>query len=242
MRSYVARPTVAILGVVFCACGEKREESPRVDRSPTVTAAAADCTDSIETRALACSGGTARRVGNTLFVRLGTGAETRFVDNASAEDDEGYRYVGRVASNRFHIVERNGNESEPTYHLVNAATGVFVITEEIPRFSPDAQRFAIGGSHWDNCAEANGGKLEVWRITDSVPVIEWRTVTQACGRSVPAGWGAVDLRWRSPDTLAFMREDFAPRDTSVVSSGAQRRRRPMLLVGTGARWAIVAPR
>ena len=240
MRSHIARRTVAVLSVVLGACGGNREKSPRVERSPTATAA--DCTDSVETRALACSGGTARRVGNTLFVRLGTGAETRFVDNASAEDDEGYRYVGFVASNRFHIVERNGHESEPTYHLVNAATGAFVITEEVPRFSPDAQRFAIGGSHWDNCAEANGGKLEIWRMTDSVPVIEWRTVTQACGRSVPVGWGAVDLRWRSPDTLAFMREDFAPRDTSVASSQVQRRRRPMLLIHTGAQWAIVAPR
>jgi len=175
-------------------------------------------------------------------VRLGTGAETRFVDKASAEDDEGYRYVGRVASNRFHIVERNGNESEPTYHLVNAATGVFVITEEIPRFSPDAQRFAIGGSHWDNCAEANGGKLEVWRMTDSIPVIESRSVTQACGPQSGNGWGALELHWRSADTLACMREDFAPRDTSVASSQVQRRRRPMLLIHTGAQWAIVAPR
>ena len=76
-------------------------------------------------------------------------------------------------------------------------------------------------------------------MTDSVPVVEWRIVTQACGRSWPEGWGAVDLRWRSPDTLAFTREDFAPRDTSVASSEVQRRRRPMLLVHTGAQWEIV---
>lgn len=168
---------VAVLWAL-CACGGNRQKSPRVERSPAVTATIADCADSVETRALACSGGTARRVGNTLFVRLGTGAETRFVDKASAEDEVGYRYMGRVASNRFHIVERNGDESEPTYHLVNAASG----------------------------------------------------------------WGALELQWRSVDTLAFLREEFAAIDTSVSRDGPARRiRRPMMAVHAGNEWRIVAP-
>src|SRR5262249_8447113 len=161
----------------------------------------------------------------TLFVRFEKAAEARFVNSQSGEDGGGYRYVGRVVSNRFHIIERNGHESEPTYDLVNASTGAFVTTEEIPRFSPDALRFAIGVSHWDNWAEANGGKLEVWRMTDSVPVIEWRSVTQACGPHAAKGWGALELHWRSPDTLAFVREEFASHDEP-----GRRLRRPMMAV------------
>ena len=159
MRSHIARRTVAVLSVVLGACGGNREKSPRVERSPTATAA--DCTDSVETRALACSGGTARRVGNTLFVRLGTGTETRFVDNASAEDNRGYDYRGRIASNRFHLIQSYGNEQYPHYHVLNGSTGKSVVTDDVPLFSPDARRFAIGGYFWDNCSEANG---QTWKF------------------------------------------------------------------------------
>lgn len=194
--------------------------------------------DSDETRAIACSGQTARRTGHTLFVRLESGREMAFVDDTGGEAPGGFHYAGRIALGAFQLIESWGHESYPQWIVLSARTGRSVIASDVPLLSPDSRRYATGGPAWENCAEGGGATLDVWRLMDTLPLLEWRVVTQDCKN--PLYWGASNLRWRSPDTLEFTRND-----KLVVHAGgnppdsAEYLTRPALAVRDDHGWRIV---
>jgi hypothetical protein len=203
--------------------------------------------DSVEARALLCSGQTGRRVGDTLIVRLESGGEMRFVEDTKSEAPGGFRYAGRIGRAPFHVIESSGHETYPTWILLNTR-GQRIVAADSPIVSPDTTRFATGGTGWDNCSEANGASLDVWRLTDSLPVREWRVETQTCktrpGRSIGAdaagGWGATNLHWRASDTLEFLRNDVVVKDTMPNAlNPVEYRTRPMLAVHDRKGWRIL---
>jgi len=198
------------------------------------------CVDSIEKRALSCSGAAARRVGDTLFVRLDNGREKSYVEDNTSEAPGGYQYEGRVRRPVItHIVESNGHETSPEYIFLNPRTGREVVAADRPVFSRDSTRFVTASDSWDNCTELDP-RLEVWRMTDSVPVREWQLHPWNC--KTQSGWGPTAPRWRGPDTLAFTRNDMT---AHYVPGGSypsiEYRKRPMLAVRNGRAWRIVTP-
>jgi hypothetical protein len=141
-------------------------------------------------------------------------------------------YAGEVGSVPFQVIERYGGETYPTFQLLNGRTGTDEgIGTDLPLFAPDSTHFVVDAPGWDNCAEGDGASLAVWRLTDSVPIREWGVYPWTCRGT---GWGATDLRWRSTDTLEFVRN-------GVTQHGPTGTRQPMLVIHDAAGWRIVIP-
>jgi len=187
------------------------------------------CRDSVESRAIACANGVARRAGHTLVLRLRSGREARFIDDTAREADGGYYFNGRLGRSRFLLVESWGHETYPTWSVVNDSTGRRVDGLYEPVVSPDALRFAGTAEGWDNCTEGDGPGLEIWRLTDSVPVRELRWRPWDCSHF--AGWGPTAARWRGADTVAF-----------IVRHARSATTRTGVVVRSGVSWRVSAPR
>ena len=213
------------LGAVVVA-GAVSIASCRHDERPPVAASASDavCIDSLEARAIACSGGTARRDGITLRVRLTGGSDTTFVDDTAGEAPGGFYYNGRIGRAAFHLIQGYGHETYPSWLVMSPRTGRRILALDLPVVSPDTARFATATPAWDNCSEANGTSFDIWRFTDTLPVLESRVVTQDC--KTRGAWGALSLHWRTADTLEFVRVDTTAE------------RRPMLAVHEGGGWKM----
>lgn len=203
-----------------------RDSAARVAASSAVVAAAATarrlpqiCTDTTEAAALRCANGRVARHGDTLAISLLEGFTVTRVDARGDGDREGlveYRYMGRLRGANggpsFHLLEALGFESGGV-QLVNARTGDSVRVSGFPVPSPDGVRFATAPLGRDDCESEND--LELWRLADDKPVREWSLVLDDC---TGVGGYAVELSWRSPDTLSLLRER-----TSVDGSHGTRR-------------------
>jgi hypothetical protein len=200
------------------------------------------CTDAVEAKAFECSGGMARRNGDTLFVRSAAGTEETFLNDNKTEAPGGYRYKGRIGRRGYHVIEQSGFESYPAYDLVSPVTGRRVTLNEPPVLSPDSARVvsAIQDDDWTNCGVERGEpELRVWRLDDSIPVVELTLTPFDCRQNT--GWGPTRPRWRSPDTVDFQRNDAEFRDSAGYVVRSQRAR-PILAVFDGRSWRIVDPR
>lgn len=164
------------------------------------------CYDSVESLAIACSGGVARRVGDTLFIRLDDGRDKLFVTGHDGEAPGGYQYYGHLTRQRLQVVESNGHETYPEKLYLDTRSGQTETIGEELFMSPDSSRVLAMAIDWNNCAEGGGGYLSIWKITDALPDLEWHLQTFDCGKN--AGWGARDVSWRGSDTVVFQRSDF----------------------------------
>ena len=79
---------------------------------------------------------------------------------------------------------------------MNARTGGTISADHDVVVSPDSLRFATAANHWFNCAEQDHPSLDVWRLTDTLPVREWRLDPFNCRTN--AGWGPTNPHWRGP--------------------------------------------
>src|SRR4051812_44327366 len=92
---------VALAAVApMSGCETKSRASTVQTDSSHVRRATGFCTDSTESRALNCSGHTARRAGDTLVIHLASNRDTALV-NVVGETDEIYQYVGRIGRAGF---------------------------------------------------------------------------------------------------------------------------------------------
>ena len=200
--------------LLLAACGQGvKDEARAVPDSANVQQTALtvgpytdSCQDPVEVRALECSKGSVIRKGETLFVALTSRPPTSFV-NGGGEAPHGFQYVGRFGGGRFDVIESNGGETYPTAIFVERQTGRTVRTGRDFVFAPDGQHFATADADWHNCAELDQPHLEVWRLSDSIPVREWSLVSFSC--RAQTGWGATNPRWIAPDTLEFRRRVLA---------------------------------
>jgi hypothetical protein len=207
----------ALAVATACANDARGRMRPPDDRSVTAgDAARAWCWDSVEVRALTCSSQTARRVGETLYVRLTNGSEMSYVDVNAGENAGGYRYIGRIPRPSLHVVQSHGHETPPSWLFVDERTGRAVSVNDEPVLSPDSARFVTAAEpDWNNCSERGQPSLDVWRFTDTLPVLEWRLVSWDCRRL--NGWGPTAPHWRGPDTLGFIRNEEIVRDTAATT-------------------------
>jgi hypothetical protein len=174
-----------------------------------------------------------------LFIRAGNGRVVTFVTNPENNDGRViYTYVGRVANGTLHRVDVQGWERLWTEY-VNAATGHGFDTVGEPIFSPDGKRIASSIYAMETC-EINA-RLEIYRLTDSIPVRELEIEPRDCLTDI--GWAPHELRWLAADTLAFLadskRPAGAPPQGSPADTGGYVSRR-MLAVRDGNTWRIVS--
>ena len=221
--------------MIVLACAAMLVGAYRVGgaQAPAAASASHACMDSSETRAIACSRETARRVGDTLFLKLGTG-ERRIVDTVRGGVVRLYRYAGRVGRAGFHIVTLHFYEGPWQTLLINPRSGREARVIMDLALSPEGERFVTAKPDWNDCQGDEPG-MEVWRLTDSIPVLEWRLKPNSC--ATEAGWGAVEPRWRSADTLDFVRGH-------VVRSGESYSyaRDPMAAVRDEHGWRLIGDR
>jgi len=205
--------------LLYCSavasCTSEPIRQTRESRPDTPHAAVAQvCQDTVESRALRCSLGAAVRSGDTLTISLTTGHLVRFV-NQSGEAPYGYQYVGRFGGGRFEVIERSGGETYPLAVFVNRQTGQRVTVGREMVFAPDSQRFVATDDDWNNCTDLNQPGMRIWRMTDSIPVLEWALEPFDC-RSSFNGWGPTSPKWRGSDTLDFVRNEMRTADTAAV--------------------------
>jgi hypothetical protein len=178
--------------------------------------------------------GSVKRTGDSLFVRLATGRVLTFVDEVGGEAPGGYYYNGRIGNGVFDVVESWGHEAPAVPIIINRRTGKTVRTSDQLILSPDGGRFANFAPDWNNCAERSQPTMDIWRLTDSIPVRELRLSTFDCGTK--RGWGAIDVAWRGTDTVEFTRAEL---DTASANASTPRTiRTPGRAVRVGNTWVI----
>jgi hypothetical protein len=231
----VAMPSISALTLLLLVSSTIDCAAQRVASNGTAAATTPRwCRSSNEARAIACSAGTARRSGDTLFIRLDHGSVTKFIE-VVGEAPGGYHYVGRVGARGLHIVRSEGFETPPSWLFVDPRDGRRVASSDEPLYSPDGTRFVTAAEpDWNNCTERDRPGMDVWRFTDSLPVLEWRLDPWDC--RTETGWGPTEPRWRGSDTIEFVRNDMRLIGDSVLNH-----QRPMRAVRGAAGWRVATP-
>ena len=242
MTRTLACRTIACLAVIAAApdCTSERAKHAEPVPAPVMAGRSAEAVQQGEQRALSQRLGSVRRVGDTLFIRVASGAESTFVDNPVDNDTYvKFTYVGTVANGALHHIDVQGWESGGSM-LVSATSGRKIWIPGPPVVSPDGRRFASSQMAMQICEGIT--VLEIYRVTDSIPVREWGIEPFNCATNV--GWGASDQVWLSPDTLRFTRYELSPLKGPGLDSagGPPYPTQRMLVVHAGAGWRMVPPR
>jgi hypothetical protein len=190
-----------------------------------------------ERNAIAISKGMVRRVGDTLFIRAANSTQSTLVTRPQDGDTRVvYTYAGTLANGTLHRIDVIGWEAAWTEY-VSARTGQMFSTAGEPIISPDGKRLA--SSYYAMVVCEVVPRLEILRLTDSVPAPELAMEPRDC--DADTGWAPRELKWLSPDTLAFMADSNRPADAPQTSPLDTSRyiSRPMLAIRSGARWRIV---
>jgi hypothetical protein len=119
-----------------------------------------------------------------------------------------YRYHGFVEALDSHLVMVSFYEGG-AYVLVSAQTGHQTHVLAPPVLSPDRKRFVAASLDLEAGHDPNG--LQVWRVTEFGPRLEW-------GLDGGETWGASELVWRTPDVVEFTRHSIVPPQTEPVRS------------------------
>jgi hypothetical protein len=190
------------------------------------------CSDTSETVALRCAEGRVSRRGDSLVF---TTSRTSRVNNlADGEAFQSFRYYGRLRTSgpaALHVIDVQGYESG-VVELISDITGEWLIVPGYPVISPERTRFAAAAASYETCEGTV--QLDVWRVTDGLPVREFTIAPFDC--TWDTGWWPGELVWRSPDTLSFPRISL-PADTT------RRQRRqldtaPAILVRRAGAWSL----
>ena len=230
-------PFVVAAGTaLLVACSQHSPRSDSASPSKTGASAANTCADSIEARALACSRGTARRSHDTLFLRLDSGRDTAIVSTVG-EEEVTYQYAGRIGDKGPHLIEQLGGHSPPRFLVMSPRSGAWISAPGMPALSVDGARFAAANDTWD-CAESPDQRLEVWRLTDSIPISEWKLAELHCeANGAEIGSAAVHPVWRGADTLEFTRIERVKSNGAIV----RQQRRTFAVPGPHG-WTVLEPR
>jgi hypothetical protein len=191
-----------------------------------------------ERRAIAGSRGMVQRVGDTLLIRAANGAESTLVSRPHDGDTRVvYAYAGTLANGALHRVEVTGSVASWTEYVV-ARTGLMFRTAGEPVISPDGKRVASSYYAMEACEFVP--RLEIFRLADGGVTRELEIEPRDCD-GAGTGWAARDLKWLSPDTLAFTADSNRPADAPRTSPLDTSRyvSRPMLAIRSGGDWLIL---
>ena len=238
-RTRTSRATACIAALLVAAgCTSERAKHAEPVPAPALEGRSLEAVQQQgEQRAISQRSEAVRRVGDTLFIRVASGAESTFVDNPV--DNDAYvkfTYVGTIAHGVLHHIDIQGWESGGSL-VLNAASGRKLWIPGKPVMSPDGRRFASSQMAMQICEGITA--LEIYRVTDSIPVREWGIEPFDC--ATDEGWGASNEAWLSPDTLRFTRNELPPESARGID-GPRYVTRPMLVVRGASGWRIVAPR
>jgi hypothetical protein len=178
-----------------------------------------------------------RRSGDTLVVHAANGTEATFVNRPDGdEDDLSFEYMGTIASGTLHRIDVESIVG-PYSAYVHARTGQRFRTAGAPVLSPDGARLA--SSSWGLAVCDARPRLEILRLTDSLPAIEFTVESRICVDQTAAAPPVVE--WLSPDTLAFVGFVYVPTRRPRVSEADTGRLipNPKLAVRAGVGWRIV---
>lgn len=189
-----------------------------------------------ESDALGCSGGLARRAGDTLFIRTGGGEKTFVTDPTDAEQHVEYRYEGRIAS-RLHAIFVHGYESVGE-RLVDNEDGSEVSLPGPPVLSPDGNRLVAVSLSLDACESQS--KIAIWPVREggiTAGAPEWTWTPKECGDQ--SEWGPDNPKWISPDTLELTRIDNISREAKRKDPPLEKYpHRQILLVRRDTAWVF----
>lgn len=202
-RFLSALPAAALFA---CGGGNPPRNEPAPDLAPDVATLcegitnAYDCGRRVEQYQIGRLPQYASRTGDTLLVRLATGAVARFVDR-NVEDETGVWYVYHaflpaVAYHVVHVLLYEGTG----YQAVNHMNGDVVNVHGPPVVSPDGRRFATASEDLE--AGYNPTAIQIWRLDAQGAVLEWTLEPGDGTRSAEDDpWGPHDLRWVTPTEI-----------------------------------------
>ncbi len=184
------------------------------------------------------SNGLARQRGDTLYVRATNDTVVTFVNRLDEEDDAlSFEYKGMIAKGRLHRIDVESIIG-PYTEYVHTQTGARFRTVGWPVISPDGARLA--SSSWGTAVCNARPRLEIFRLTDSLPAIELAVESRICVDQTASPPPVVE--WLSPDTLAFVGYVYVPTRRPRMSDADTGRLipNPKLAVRSGDRWRVVA--
>ncbi len=197
------------------------------------------CSSDSEELALTCADGSVVRHDDTLLVQTASGPMA--LVNVDGRDDEqrteSYTYVGTLRSHGVHHVIGHTGYEFSQMNLYSGASGRAVAIAAPPVAGPGERYFATAELGLNVC-EANTSNLEIWRLTDSLPLREWNLEPWDCGKET--GWGPSSPTWVSADTLRFTHVDPAE-PTAPGTAPNERREHRAMVVHRGTRWVLVDP-
>lgn len=222
-----------IMLLAFCASACSSSRQSAVARTVASTGTPPSCHDASSLNGFVCSDSSVWRRGDSLWIRLTPGQTIDFVDQSTGEASGGFTYMGRFGRPQYHVVQSNGHEAVPSYILIHPTTGRRVEGVDSMTWSPDSTRIATVAEGWDNCSEGGGGRLTVWRLTDTLPIREYDVAPWQCTHT--AAWAPTDPHWESSDVLDFTRVDFprSPHLTSMVPDSLWVKRAMKLVLRSG---------
>jgi hypothetical protein len=156
------------------------------------------CMVRAEAAAMAAAGGRVSRSGDTLVIRGADGGRLALGNVAEPESHTRvFRYDRFMPEIGVHLVEI-GHYEGGAWLLVDARTTDQTHVLGRPVVSPGRTRFAAAGLDLEAMYDPNG--LQVWRVTEHGPRMEW-------GIDGGDQWGADGLAWAGEDALYFTRHD-----------------------------------
>ncbi len=230
-RAAVPAPTS---GAVHADGAEPPDRTPW----PPLVAGVSFCASDDEPKALACARGRAWRHGDSLVIRPDSGPVLVDLERPDTGGTvyEHHTYAGAIVGRAIeHVVSDAAYESSDT-RIVDGRSGRSVGAIGPPLLSPAGDRFAASAMSLETCEGRNG--LEIWRLTDSIPVREFALDAYDC--KTDTGWGPTDLAWQSADTLALTAV-LAPNDSLARQRGITERW-PVTLVRSAAGWRVMGLR
>lgn len=201
------------------ACGGETESAVEKDAvQPPVTGTERDS----EAERLNASQGVARRVGDTLVLRLRSGQEVRLAhDTAGSDNWVLYSFEGHLSGMPFYGIRVSYFEGSG-YLIVHDSTGRRTQLDAAPLPSPSGK--SIGTASLDLVAAFDPTRLFVATLVGDTLATEFELS--------PTDWGPDSLRWDGDDTLRFVQQWVTDEPGVYRSSAAQ-------LVRSAAGWRLV---
>jgi hypothetical protein len=183
-----------------------------------------DCARSIEDRLLPDTDRAARH-GDTLALVLAAGDTLRLVDESGDHSDVVYySYQGHWPPAGQFLVQRQYYEGAE-HVMVDDSTGDQTVIPDRPLLSPDSRRFAV--LSLDLVAGYGPNTLQLWRLEDGVPTMEWETS--------PSQWGPTDGAWESDTALHFTQHGYC---SELGGKGRDMCDRAARLYRSGGTWHL----
>lgn len=177
----------------------------------------------IERSQLAKRGDYAERHGKRLELNLRNGAKVTLIDSATGtyEGTAHYSYIEWLDCVGFHLVSASYYEGG-AYLFVSGKTGKRIGFDNIPVFSPDRRKIAVGSEDLLSSGYRSNA-IEIWKLEKG----EWKKEWQ----HAPSEWGPGTVQWNGNNEIRITKLIFTGSDYKPIGD--------MTLRFTADQWQIV---